>query len=85
MLLFFLVLFVIARWTASATAYAFVLFPVVAVAAGALLEGQRVSLTFLAGTALVMVGVYVGALHGQAKPASPGAPGPVYPPPAHRP
>jgi drug/metabolite transporter (DMT)-like permease len=77
MLLFFLLLFVIARWTASATSYAFVLFPVVAVAAGALLADERVTPTFLAGTALVMVGVWLGALRPHATPPTGAAPASV--------
>lgn len=80
MLLFFLFLFVIARWTASATSYAFVLFPIVAVAAGSLLAGERVTWQFLAGTGLVMVGVYVGAIRGHAP-----APGPASQPQGPRP
>ena len=55
-------LVVIRRWTASATSYATVLFPLVTVAIGALLAGEFVSVTFLAGTVLVMAGVYVGAI-----------------------
>ena len=60
--LFALFLFVIRRWTASATAYAFVLFPLVAVVLSALLEGEPVTLGLLAGGALVPAGVYLGAL-----------------------
>ena len=54
--------FVVRRWTASATAYSTVLTPVVTVALGLALAGETVSLTFLAGAALVMAGTYVGAL-----------------------
>ena len=54
--------YVIRRWTASASSYATVLFPVVALAVGATLAGEGVSWSFIAGAALVIVGVYVGAL-----------------------
>jgi len=54
--------FIIRRWTASASSYATVLFPVVALVVGALLGGEGVRLSFLLGAALVVAGVYVGAL-----------------------
>lgn len=54
--------YVIRRWTASASSYGTVLFPIVALTVGALLAGEGVSGSFVVGTALVMVGVYVGAL-----------------------
>ena len=60
--LFFLVLVVLRRWTASALSYAFVLFPIVALLLSAALEGTRVTPGILVGTAIVAVGVYVGAL-----------------------
>ena len=66
--LFFLVLFVLRRWTASAVSYAFVLFPVVAILLSALLEGTPVTLGVVAGTAVVAGGVYVGALAPERRP-----------------
>ena len=63
---------VIRRWTASATSYATVLFPLVTVAIGALLAGEFVSVTFLAGTVLVMAGVYVGAIAPSRSSVAPG-------------
>lgn len=60
--LFWLVLVVVQRWTASATAYVFVLMPVVAVAAGALVADERITATTLVGGAVVCAGVYLGAL-----------------------
>jgi drug/metabolite transporter (DMT)-like permease len=54
--------FVVRRWAASATAYSTVLTPVVTVALGAMLAGEAVSLTFLAGTGFVLAGTYIGAL-----------------------
>lgn len=60
---FILALYVLARWTASATSYAFLLFPLVAIALGALLLDEAVQPTFLLGGAVVLVGVYVGAMY----------------------
>jgi drug/metabolite transporter (DMT)-like permease len=54
--------FIIRRWTASASSYATVLFPVVALVVGALLGGEGVRLSFVFGATLVVAGVYVGAL-----------------------
>lgn len=59
--LFLLVLFVIQRWTASASSYVFVLMPVVAVALGALVADEAIAVTTIVGGAIVCVGVYVGA------------------------
>jgi drug/metabolite transporter (DMT)-like permease len=60
-LLFYLYLYVLSRWTASATAYAFLLFPVSTVIIAAVLAGETVSTAFITGAALVMVGVWTGA------------------------
>jgi drug/metabolite transporter (DMT)-like permease len=60
--IFALFLFILKRWTASATSYLFVLFPISAVALSAWLEGEPLSTTLLLGGALVVLGVYVGAL-----------------------
>ena len=78
--LFVLILVIIRRWTATATSYLFVLFPVATLALGALLANEPVTLQAVVGAAIVMVGVWFGAL-------SPGArriavPPPVVPPPA---
>ena len=59
--LFLLVLFVVQRWTASATSYLFVLMPVVAVAMGALLLDEAITAATVVGGAIVCGGVYVGA------------------------
>lgn len=60
---FILALYILARWTASATSYAFLIFPLVAVALGALMLGEPVQPTFVIGGAIVLVGVYIGAVH----------------------
>lgn len=56
------VVYIVMHWSASASAYMTVLFPVVTVALGAALAGEIVSLQFGAGALLVMAGTYVGAL-----------------------
>lgn len=60
--LFVLFVFVLTRWTASATSYMFVLTPLVAIPVGAALASESVSPIFLLGGALVLGGVYVGAI-----------------------
>jgi len=60
---FILALYILARWTASATSYAFLLFPLVAVVLGALMLDEPVQPTFLVGGAIVLAGVYIGAVH----------------------
>jgi drug/metabolite transporter (DMT)-like permease len=60
---FVLVLYVLARWTASATSYAFLLFPLVAIALGAALLNEPVQPTFVVGGGIVLVGVYLGAVY----------------------
>ena len=59
--LFLLVLFVVQRWTASATSYLFVLMPLVAVVMGALLLDEAITVATVVGGAIVCGGVYVGA------------------------
>ena len=60
--LFVAVLLVVQRWTASSTSYIFVSMPVVAVALGALILDERITLTTVLGAAVVFGGVYLGAL-----------------------
>ena len=60
---FLLALYVLARWTASATSYAFLLFPLVAIVLGSLLFEEPVQPSFLLGGAVVLLGVYVGAIY----------------------
>jgi drug/metabolite transporter (DMT)-like permease len=62
--LFALFLFVLGRWTASASSYSIVIMPLVAIAVGALLRGEAVSPFFIVGAIVVGVGVYIGALSG---------------------
>jgi drug/metabolite transporter (DMT)-like permease len=67
--LFVLVLLVVRRWTASATSYMFVLFPVVTMGLEAWILGEPVTVQMLVGAALVMVGVWFGALSPAARQA----------------
>jgi len=60
--LFLCILYIVQRWTASATAYTFVSMPVVAVLAGAALLDEPITVAVVAGGAIVVAGVYVGAL-----------------------
>lgn len=60
--MFMLYLFVLSKWTASATSYMLVLTPIVAVLASAWLEKTTISIVFLISSVLVLVGVYIGAL-----------------------
>jgi len=64
--IFLLYIFVLQRWTASATSYMFVLAPFVTVAVGVALAGERITTPLLLGGSLVLLGVYVGALTGRA-------------------
>jgi drug/metabolite transporter (DMT)-like permease len=61
-LVFYLFLYVIRRWTASATAYQLVLMPFVTVLVAGWLAGETVNSGFLIGGALVIIGVWIGAL-----------------------
>ncbi len=60
--LFILVLLVVRRWTVSATSYMFVLFPVVTLALAAWLLDEPITGEAVTGAALVMLGVWFGAL-----------------------
>lgn len=62
--LFVLYLFILQRWTASRTAFVFVLFPVVAASLGFWLLDDPFTLRLAIGAAVVLAGVYIGALHG---------------------
>jgi drug/metabolite transporter (DMT)-like permease len=63
-LMFILYLTVLTRWTASATSYSFLLFPVVTVPLAALLAGEVITITFVIGGALGLFGVWLGAISG---------------------
>lgn len=60
---FILALYILARWTASATSYAFLLFPFVAIMLGVVLFDEPFQPVFLLGGAVVLSGVYIGAIY----------------------
>jgi drug/metabolite transporter (DMT)-like permease len=72
--LFVLLLLVVRRWTASATSYMFVLFPVVTMILDAVLAGEPITVVGIVGAALVMSGVWFGALSPAAKGPAAAAP-----------
>ena len=59
---FLLYLFVLRRWVASRAAYSFVLIPIVTVVLSAWLDDEPIGIELVLGGALVLGGVYVGAL-----------------------
>lgn len=60
--LFTLYLFVLSKWTASAASYSLVLMPIVATLVSAWLEKTSITIMFLIGSAIVLAGVYIGAI-----------------------
>lgn len=64
---FWLYVFVLSRWTASASSYQLVLIPLVTVTLSAWLQDERITWAFAAGSVLVLVGVYFGALRRPAR------------------
>ncbi|UCG24924.1 MAG: EamA family transporter [Chloroflexota bacterium] len=62
--LFYLAVYVVQRWTATATSYGVVLAPFVTVPLGAFLAGEQITVGLVAGGLLVLVAVFVGALSG---------------------
>lgn len=59
--MFGLFVFAVQRWTASAVSYVTLLMPLVTIPIAAILFGERITPQFLAGGALAVAGVYVGA------------------------
>ena len=68
---FLLYLFVLGRWSASRSAYGFVLSPVITVLLSAWLDGEPVGVGLVLGGLLVFVGVYIGALRPTSTPVPP--------------
>lgn len=68
-LLFIIFVYVLHHWTASAVSYQFVLFPIVAALVGAWVADEPLNASIALGSALVIAGVYVGALSGRRDPA----------------
>ncbi len=59
---FVLILYVLKRWTASASSYSLVLMPIVTVLFASWLTDEKLTVALLFGGLLVLSGVYVGAL-----------------------
>ena len=59
---FLLYLYVLKRWTASATSYSMVLIPLVTVVIANVLAGEQITWLFIIGGLLVLGGVWFGAL-----------------------
>lgn len=59
---FWLYVFVLRGWTASAASYQMVLIPLVTVVVSAWLHDEPITPAFAAGAVLVLIGVYVGAI-----------------------
>jgi len=69
-LVFYLYLFVLGRWPASRTAYGFVLLPVAAIPISAWLTGEVVTVSFVLGALVVLVGVWLGAISRSPRPVA---------------
>ncbi|MGB7872922.1 MAG: EamA family transporter [Anaerolineales bacterium] len=59
---FVLALYVLTRWTASATSYSLVLMPIVTVISASWIADESITIALLLGGLFVLFGVYVGAL-----------------------
>lgn len=70
-LVFYLWLYLLARWPATKTAYGFVLMPMVSITLSVLLTGEVITLSFVLGAALALVGVWLGAIGGLPRGAAP--------------
>jgi drug/metabolite transporter (DMT)-like permease len=68
-LLFLLFVFVTQRWSASASSYVFVLFPLVSVPLAIPILDEAPSPALLLGAPLVLLGVWIGALSRARRPA----------------
>lgn len=62
-LMFYLFVYVLTRWTASAASYSILLFPLSATVLAALLANETVTIPFILGGLIVLVGVWVGAFY----------------------
>lgn len=76
--LFLTFMFLVRKWTASASAYSITMMPIVAITLGALFADETITVQVIVGAALVILGVYVGALR-QATKTSTDAPTPSHP------
>jgi drug/metabolite transporter (DMT)-like permease len=65
---FWLYLFVLGRWTASAVSIEFLLIPIATVVYSAILTREPITPALLAGGGVILVGVYFGA-YARSRPA----------------
>jgi drug/metabolite transporter (DMT)-like permease len=70
-LLFYLYLYVLGRWTASATSYSFLLFPLSTIIIATLLTDEAITPLFILGGLLVSLGVWIGTAAGPPEKAVP--------------
>lgn len=68
---FWLYIFILSRWSASAASYQLVVIPLVTVPISAWLQDEKITWSFGLGSILVLTGVYIGAFR---RPASRSAP-----------
>jgi drug/metabolite transporter (DMT)-like permease len=61
-IMFYLFLYILQRWTASATSYVLLLVPLATIVIASFLLGEQVTYQFLIGSAIVLVGVWLGAI-----------------------
>ena len=61
-ILFYLYLYVLERWTASATSYMFLLLPIATILVAAWLTDEVITFRFLVGSLIVLLGVWLGAI-----------------------
>ena len=59
---FWLFVFVLRRWTASAVSFEFLLIPLATIPFSALLTGEVITPLMLVAGAIILAGVYLGAL-----------------------
>ena len=64
-LMFYSFLYVLQRWTASATSYSLLLIPIATIVIANWLLDEQVSFRFLFGSAIVLIGVWFGAISQQ--------------------
>jgi drug/metabolite transporter (DMT)-like permease len=64
-LMFYSFLYVLQRWTASATSYSLLLIPIATIVLANWLLDEQVSFRFLFGSAIVLIGVWFGAISQQ--------------------
>jgi drug/metabolite transporter (DMT)-like permease len=63
--------FVLGRWPASSVSFEFLLIPLATIPFSALLTGEAITPLMLVGGAIILVGVYLGALAPERTEASP--------------